>query len=38
LGGLGLLLKIALLRGGFDLKSFGGGALKGKEMLLQLFI
>ena len=24
--------------GGFDLKSFGGEALKGKEMLLQLFI
>ena len=39
LGGLWLLLKIALLRGeGFDLKSFDEEALKGKEMLLQPFI
>jgi hypothetical protein len=38
IGRLGLLLKIALLGGGFHLKSFGGEARKGKEMILQLFI
>jgi hypothetical protein len=32
LGGLGLLLKIALLRdGGFDLKYFGGEVVEGKK-------
>jgi hypothetical protein len=36
LGGLGLLPKIALLRGeGFDLNSFGGELVEGKKMLFQ---
>ena len=37
-GGLGHLLKIALLRGeGFGLKSFGGEVVEGKKMLFQTF-
>ena len=37
-GGLGHLLKIALLRGeGFGLKSFGGEVVEGKKMLFHTF-
>ena len=37
-GGLGHLLKIALLRGeGFGLKSFGGEVVDGKKMLFHTF-
>jgi hypothetical protein len=39
LEGLGLLPKIALLRGeGFELKYFGGEVVEGKKMLFQAFI
>jgi hypothetical protein len=38
LRGLGLLPKIALLRGGFDLKSFGRELVEGKKMIFQPFI
>jgi hypothetical protein len=37
LGGLGLLQKSALLRGGFDLNFFGGELVEGKKMLFQPF-
>jgi hypothetical protein len=37
LGGLGHLPKIALLRGCFGLKSFGGEVVKGKKILFQTF-
>jgi hypothetical protein len=37
LGGLGLLPKIALARGGFGLQSFGGDVVEGKKILFQPF-